>query len=154
MDRLQEYPSGYFRLLAPCPSERIEAAERRLGAMPPTLKDMLQHFNGAELFIAAVPMLTICGVTTVPPLSPLEWGENWYIDKLTPDWRTSGSNRDNDWAIGIMNYGGLILFNESHGIGEWDTSESRWLFESMVLDDWVEKVIADGETMMAELNIR
>jgi hypothetical protein len=118
--------------------------------MPATLKDMLQHFNGAELFIGGLPMLTIFGVTTIPSLPPLEWAEDWYIDKLTPNWRMSGSNRDKDWAIGMTNYGGLILFNESHGISEWDGGESRLVFKSMVLDDWVEKVIADGETMMAE----
>jgi hypothetical protein len=150
MDHLQTYPPTYHRLLAPGPPERIEAAERQLGTMPTTLKDMLQHFNGAELFIGGLPMLTIFGATTIPPLPPLEWAEDWYIDKLTPDWRMSGSNRDKDWAIGMTSYGGLILFNESYGISEWDTGESRWVFESIVLDDWVEKVIADGEAMMAD----
>ena len=51
----------------------------------------------------------------------------------------------------MMNYGGLILFDESRDISEWDTGESRWLLENMAFGDWIEKVIADGETMMAEL---
>jgi hypothetical protein len=120
------------------PHVRIAVAEKQFGTMPAIAREMLQHFNGAELFV-------------VPPLPPLEWGEDWYIDKLTPAWRASGLNRDRDWAVAMMNYGGLILFNESRGISEWDTGESRWLLENMAFGDWIEKVIADGETMMAEL---
>jgi hypothetical protein len=133
------------------PHVRIAVAEKQFGTMPAIAREMLQHFNGAELFVASGPMLTLFGLTTVPPLPPLEWGEDWYIDKLTPAWRASGLNRDRDWAVAMMNYGGLILFNESRGISEWDTGESRWLLENMAFGDWIEKVIADGETMMAEL---
>ena len=150
MDRLRNYPSSYHHFLAPCPPDRITAAETELGTMPEVLRDMLQHFNGAELFDATDPLLTLFGVTTVPPLPPLEWGEDWYIDKFTPYWRASGANLDDDWAIGMMNYGGLILFNQSRGISEWDTGERRWLLENTSLDDWIEKVIVDGETVMEE----
>ena len=150
MDRLRKYPPSYHHFLAPCPPDRITAAEAKLGTMPEVLKDMLQHFNGAKLFDAADPMLRIFGVTTVPPLPRFEYAEDWYIDKFTPPWRASGANLDDDWAIGMMNYGGLILFNQSRGISEWDTGERRWLLENTSLDDWIEKVIVDGETTMEE----
>src|SRR5262249_572409 len=140
---------SYHQFLAPCPRDRITAAETKLGTMPEVLRDMLQHFNGAELFVATGPLLTLFGVTTVPPR---EWGGDWYIDKFTPSWRASGADLDDDWAIGMMNYGGLILFNQSCGISEWDIGEGRWLLENTSLDDWIEKVIVDGETMMEELN--
>ncbi len=39
----------------------------------------------------------------------MEWGADWYIDKFTPKWRESGPNRSGDWAIGMTNYGGLLL---------------------------------------------
>jgi hypothetical protein len=152
-DRLREYPANYHHFLAPCPHDRIASAERQLGTVPAILKKMLQHFNGAELFIAAAPLLTLFGMTAAPPLSSLEWGEDWYIDKFTPAWRASGPDRDNDWAIGMKNYGGLILFNESQGISEWDTSERRWLLDKILFGDWIEEILAEGETMMAELNL-
>jgi hypothetical protein len=148
MDRLRKYPPSYHKFLAPCPRDRITASETRLGTMPEVLKDMVQHFNGAELFDATGPLLTLFGVTTVPPLPPLEWAEDWYIDKFTPHWRAWGANRDDDWVIGMMSYGGLILFNQSRGISEWDTGERRWLLENTLLDDWIEKVIVHGEAMI------
>ena len=153
--RLRKYPADYHHFLAPCPQHRIADAGKQLGTMPAILKQMLENFNGAELFVDACgggAMLSLFGLTTVPPLPPLEWGEDWYIDRFTPHWRAAGTDRDDDWAIGMENYGGLILFNESRGISEWGTSERGWLLENVVFGDWIEKVIADGETVMAELN--
>jgi len=152
-DRLRTYPPSYHQFLAPCPHHRITAVEEEIGHMPVVLRQMLEHFNGAKLFIATGPMLRVFGLSTIPPLPPLEWGEDWYIDKFTPKWRASGPNRNGDWAIGMTNYGGLLLFSESRGIKEWDTGESRWLFADMPFDEWIEKVIKDGEVMMAELKL-
>jgi hypothetical protein len=53
----------------------------------------------------------------------------------------------------MTNYGGLILFSESRGIKEWDTGEIRWLLEDIPFGEWIEKVISDGEIMMAELKL-
>jgi hypothetical protein len=112
--------------------------------------------NGAELFIGgsgAGPMLTLFRISTIPSLPSLEWADDWYIDKLTPKWRERGPNRNDDWAIGMTNYGGLILFSESRGIKEWDTGETRWLLEDITFGEWIEKVIVDGEIMITELKL-
>jgi hypothetical protein len=148
LDRMRRYPCKF---LPPCQDDLIAAVEKNLGSLPSAIKEMLKHFNGAELFIATGPLLTVFGLSTVPLLPPLEWGEDWYIDKFTPSWRASSLSRDGDWAIGMMNYDGVILFNEHQGISEWDRGESRWLLENLTLSDWIERVISDGETMMAEL---
>ena len=153
IDRLRKYPCSHHQFLAPCPHDRIANVEEKFGAMPAILREMLEHFNGAKLFIEGLPLLTLFRISTVPPPRSLEWGEDWYIDKFTPKWRESGPNRNDDWAIGMMNYGGLIFFSESRGIKEWDTGESRWLLEDIPFAEWIEKVRRDGEIMMAELKL-
>ena len=50
----------------------------------------------------------------------------------------------------MTNYGGLILLNASQGVKEWDTGEGHWLFKAMPFDQWIEKVIHDGDVMMEE----
>jgi hypothetical protein len=62
MDRLRKYPWGHHEFLAPCPHDGIAAFEEKLGVMPAILWGMLEHFNGAELFIGGLgagPMLTL-----------------------------------------------------------------------------------------------
>jgi hypothetical protein len=156
VDRLRKYPRGHHQFLAPCPHDGIAAVEKTFGAMPAIIRGMLEHFNGAELIIGGLgagPMLTLFRISTTPSLPSLKWGDDWYIDNLTPKWRERGPNRNNDWAIGMTNYGGLILFSESRGIKEWDTGETRWLLEDIPFGDWIEKVISEGEVMMVELKL-
>jgi hypothetical protein len=128
--------------------ERIEAVERQLGELPATVKNMLGHFNGAKLFDSCIRLF---GITTVTPLSPLEWTPELCIDTYTPRWRAAGSNRQGDWAIGITNYGGLILFERNEMVKEWDTGQSIWLLKSIKFVDWMENVISEAEVAMAEV---
>lgn len=150
LNRLRAYPSYFHQILPPCPSERINAVENELGKLPTVLKAMLRHFNGAKLFLSAGPSFSLFGVSTIPPLPPFEWAPNWYIDKFTPLWRTAGSNRQSDWAIAMTNYGGLILLDGDGAIKEWDTGQSTWLSKSLPFGEWMEKVISEGEIIMAE----
>jgi hypothetical protein len=148
--RLRAYPSHFHRILPPCPGERIEAVEKELGKLPTSLTAMLTHANGAELFICPDASFTLFGISTNPPLPPFEWAPDWYIDKFTPKWRAAGSNRHDDWAIAMTNYGGLILLDRLETIKEWDTGQSIWLVEGLALSEWIEKVISEGEVIMAE----
>jgi hypothetical protein len=145
--RLQAYPSHFHRILPPCPEERIEAVEKELGTLPATLKAMLNRFSGAKLFDSS---FNLFGISTNLPPSPLEWSPEWCIDTFTPRWRAAGSNRQGDWAIGMTNYGGLILLNENETIKEWDTGQSTWLSNDLPLGAWIENVISEGEVIMAE----
>jgi hypothetical protein len=151
LTRLQAYPRHVHRILPPCPEDRIRFAEKELGKLPTTLEAMLKRFNGARLFIKTGPAVSLFGIATVPPLPPLEWAPDWYIEKLTPAWRAAGSNRQGDWAIAMTNYGGLILLDETETIKEWDTGQCTWLIENMAFGEWIEKEIAEGEEMMAEV---
>lgn len=145
--RLQAYPPHFHRILPPCPGERIEAVEKELGKLPTTLKAMLRHFNGAKLFDAS---FSLFGISLIPPLPPLEWAPEWCVDKFTRKWRAAGSGRQGDWAIAMTNYGGLILLNGNERIKEWDTSQSTWLLKDLPVGEWIEKVISEGEVIMAE----
>ena len=77
-----------------------------------------------------------------------------YIDKFTPKWRESGPNRSGDWAIGMTNYGGLLLFQCNLGASKNGIPVRADGFSQIChFDDWIEKVIKDGEVMMAELKL-
>ena len=145
--RLQAYPSGFHQFLPPCLEERIYSVEKELGELPTTLKEMLRHFNGAKLFDGSFRLF---GISVTPPLPPLEWAPEWCIDAFTRRWRAAGSNRECDWAIGITNYGGLILLNDNETVKEWDTGQSIWLSRDLPLETWIENVISEGEAIMAE----
>lgn len=126
----------------------MKAVELELGIMPLTLKEMLSQFNGAKLFVRAIPFLRLFRVSTVPAPSPLEWAPEWCIDTYTRKWREADNGRDNDWAFAITNYGGLLLLDETESIKEWDTQQGVWLARDVLLTEWIEKMICDGEQMM------
>ena len=150
MIRLKAYPSHFHRLLPPTPAARIGEIEIELGKLPNTLATMLRHFNGARLFISAGASFSIFGISSIPPLPPLEWAPEWCIDTFTPRWRAAGANRENDWAIAMTSYGGLILLDENETIKEWDTSQSTWMSNSLPVGDWIENIISEGEAIMSE----
>src|ERR1700687_2139736 len=104
--RLRSYPPNIHRLLPPCPRERIATVESEQGQLPKALKEMLKRMNGGELFIRAGPMLSVFGISIVPPLPPTEWAPDWWIDKFTPTWRQAGLGGQDDWVIAMMNFGG------------------------------------------------
>lgn len=148
LKRLREHPSCFHRILPPCQEEQIESVESKLGNLPQTLKEMLIRFNGAELFISGTPLLSFFRISATPPLPPLEWAAEWCIDIYTKKWRDAGSNRKTDWAIAMTNYGGLILLDADQVIKEWDTGESRWVFEGMLFEQWIKKVLSEGDMVM------
>ena len=148
--RLRAYPPHYHHILPPCTPDRIKVIERKLGRLPPALVGMLRRFNGAELFVSAIPAFTLFGVSTCPQPSAFEWAQGWYIDTYTPQWRETGRDREHDWALGMTSYGGLILLDETEIVSEWGTAEGEWLSRGVSLGDWTEKVIREGEEIMAE----
>lgn len=149
--RLRQDPPHYHRFLAPCPTGRLTAVEQELGKLPPVLGNILRQFNGAELFVKAGPALTLFGISTIPPLSPLEWAQDWYIDKFTPAWRAAGTNRQDDWAIAMTSYGVLSLLDPDGTVKEWDTNRGVWEAAKVGFAEWLEKVIREGEIILAEL---
>jgi hypothetical protein len=147
--RLDAYGSGVHRILPPCPEDRLEAVQTQFGKMPGELIEMLQFFNGGRLFINAMQLVSLFGISTIPPLPPFEWAPDWYIDKVTPAWRSSGS-RENEWAIAMMNYGGLIILADDGTTKEWDTSQRTWTPGAWQFDEWMEKLLREGDAYMRE----
>jgi hypothetical protein len=109
--QLRAYPIGTHRLLPPCPEPRLEAVQAELGTIPEVLVEMLRRFNGAELFEKCGALITIFGISTTPPLPPMDWAEDWYIDKFTPTWRSVFS-RPQDWTVAMWNYGVLVVLDQ------------------------------------------
>ena len=151
LGRLAAYPPRVQRLQPPCLPERILALEAELGNMPTPLVQMLGHFNGAELFFKGMPFITLFGVSMVPPLPPLKWAPDWYVDKFTPAWRNAGKGRQRDWVIGIKNYGALAVMGSDASVSEWDTSAKRWSIQRFSFEDWFDDVLREGETVLREL---
>lgn len=148
--RLRSYSANINQLLPPCPEDRIRAVQAELGEIPRVLVNMLSHFNGGELFVDHGPLISIFGISTIPPLPPLEWAPDWYIDKFTPSWRSS-SNRRGDWVIAMWNYGGLVVLDECGLTKEWDTAVGNWGERTLPLDEWVEDVFREGNAFLEEI---
>jgi len=148
--RLRMQAHGLHRLLEPCPEDRIQSVQKEFGELPLILATMVRRFNGSELFIVGGPLVTLLGISTVPPPPPLEWAPEWYIDKLTAKWRAEGRRRDADWAIAMTNYGGLVLLDSNGSVKEWDTADGRWLSKDRPFKDWIEGIMREGETMVRQ----
>jgi hypothetical protein len=131
--------------LPPCPPARIAEMESELGKLPAELHEMLRFFNGAELFIKAIPMVTIFGLS---PLSEREWPVDWYIDAFTRKWRTTANHRE-DWVFGIMNYGGLLISGSSGVTKQWDTASHRWEIGEMSIQDRFDGIVSEGLQYLA-----
>ncbi len=151
LERLKAYPISVNRLLPPCPEGRIDEVQADMGRFPEDLVGMLEYFNGAELFANTGPLVSIFGVSALPPLPPMEWAPEWCVDKFTPRWRAAGGGRQGDWAIAMMNYGGLIIMHSDGSLVEWDTAQRTWGAKSPDLAAWFEEILRDGDAYMREI---
>jgi hypothetical protein len=121
-----------------------------LGEIPPVLVEMLNQFNGARLFIRNGPLVSIFGISLIPPLPSMEWAPDWQIDKFTPAWRSADKGREREWVIGMMNYGELIIFDQSETVREWDTAQGIWGPKVWNFAGWIDDILAEGELYMRE----
>jgi hypothetical protein len=148
LDRLAQYPPETHRFLPPCSEQRMVEVTAELGEIPEQIKDMLHKFNGAELFIRNGPMITLFGISPVPPLAEVEWAQDWWIDKFTPAWRAA-FHREKDWAIAISNYDGLTVLDDESRVREWDRGAHRWGPTDPDLGAWIERILKEGEEYMS-----
>jgi hypothetical protein len=149
--RLGGYPAGTHELLPPCSEERLRAVQSEYGRLPNEILEMLRHFNGARLFVDAIQLVAIFGVSTIPALPPFEWAEDWYIDKFTPWWRAGSEDRQKDWAIAMMNYGGVVIVGGDGRVREWDTAQRMWDPRSFDnFDEWVQEILREGDAYLKE----
>jgi len=144
--RLHSYPTGVIRLLPPCSQRRFSLAESQLGPIPSELIGMLRIFNGAELFIKALPLVTLFGLSC-GERPDSDWAPGWYVDKVTPEWRALTKNARH-WVIGMMNYGGLIILSDDGLVREWDTATNGWNTESWYFYEWIETTLREGDEYM------
>lgn len=147
MERLGSYAPGVHNILRPCEQGRIEAVEQELGKLPEPLIAMLRHFNGAELFISALPLVTVFGISPIRTIPALEWAPDWYIDKLSVQWRSS-HNRPRDWTIAMTNYGGLIVLGDDGMLREWDTGQAKWSPRKAGFAEWIEEILREGDAYL------
>jgi hypothetical protein len=136
---LQEDPAEAHELNPPCDEDEIGQIELEFGELPAATREMLRHFNGGELFIDAIPLVTLCGVSTPNVVLPsaLDLGSQ------TSTWRRT-SGRHADWVIGFTNYGGLLVAVGPGSIREWDSAQQRWEAETITYDQLFERILAEG----------
>lgn len=142
---LLEKHGNHHRLMPPCPLGCIQFIDQRWGKLPPVLCSMYRLFNGAELYIDSMPMLTILGIPTDPPQPPLIWPGNCCIDYWLTLWRSGGNL---GWPIARTNYDSLWIFHHET-VREWDRSIGDWAGEGRPLLDWTEQIIENGNKYLA-----
>jgi hypothetical protein len=144
-------PGIIHRIYSPCSSKDIQQVEKKFGKIPNDLLKMLNVFNGAILFIGSGGEFITFFKTSIKSSSPdPEWAPDWYIDKFTHEWRATKEAKATDWAIAMTNYGGLVIMHEDGSISEWDTAINGWTFNNMVLNQWMDVVIKEGNKMLNE----
>jgi len=147
VDRLGCLPGTRHKLKPACSSERIHEAGARLGLLPEETRRMLLIFNGAELFVDAMPQFTLFGLSEIIQDCRKS---TWFIDCYTPKWRLM-MNRPLDFVIGITCYDGVFVVRDCKRICEWNNGEERWLSEDQSYEEWVEGLIKDGMNTAKEL---
>ncbi len=140
VNRLKQLPANVTNLALPCPPERIAEERVRLGSWPSDLAEMLIVFNGGELFVDAMPFVTIFGLSLADDPPELEWS----IDKFTPKWRAA-MQRPNEWIIGITNYGGIFVADENNVVREWDSAQKQWTNKPLSFDEWADFIFVEGQ---------
>jgi hypothetical protein len=110
---------------------------------------MTSQDEGNTLFVKTVPLVSILGISSIPPVPPREWAPEWYIDRLTPKWRASGHSHK-DWPIAIMNYGVVIVLDSGGVTREWDTGQRRWGTRKLTLGERMEDLLREGEVYLSE----
>ena len=149
--RLNSYPPGTNKLLPPCSEANLREVQSKFGRLPNGVIEMLRHFNGGKLFVKTAQLVSIFRLSTISSLPPMEWAEDYCIDKFTPWWRAAGEDRQNDWAIAMMNHGGLIIVDVDGRVREWDTAERMWDPHSFDdFDEWVEDTLREGDAFLKE----
>jgi hypothetical protein len=141
---LRSFPAKSQKLRAACPMQRINEEEGRLGRLPTDLSEMLLRFNGGELFIDAIPMITLFGLSL--PGDPPTF--DWFIDRSTSAWRAK-MGCPQDWVIGMTNYGGIAILGHDLLVGEWDSAQCKWTGGRMPFQDWLQRLFVEGAEYLA-----
>jgi hypothetical protein len=145
VSKLRLYPNEAMSFQPPCTPDRIASEETRLGTLPSDLRMMLEIFNGAELFVGAMPFLTLFGLSL--PDDPADL--TWYIDRFTPTWRAR-MNRPSDWVYGMTNYGGIVIYDRDEKVVEWDGAQQKWCRAPTRLEEWFDDMLREGAKTYSE----
>jgi hypothetical protein len=107
------------------------------------LVELLTTFNGAELFIDAMPMVTFFGVgsATNPALD---------LGIYTKKWRSSRPG-NTDWLIGVMNYGGFFVLNSAGLVAEWDSAQPGWLTAPCTPEELTTRLLSEGMDYLCDI---
>lgn len=143
------YPTGVHKILPPCSLSDLAALESTCGRPPDELTEMLQFFNGAELFIKTMPLVTFFPASSVNPPALLEWAPDWYIDTFTSAWRSNGHSQE-EWPFAITNYGVLLVLDGRGITREWDSGQRTWGDKELVMQDRLEDILLEGDTYLSE----
>lgn len=132
--------SGMHDFAQPCAPDDLARLEAEFGPLTETLRSMLREFNGAELFVDAMPLFTFFGARPGTPAVD--------IAEYTRGWRKGRPERQ-DWVIGVMNYGGYFILGSDERLREWDSAVSSWSDTNCTAEELVDRLLAEGPEYLA-----
>ena len=135
-------PAACHNVNEPCSRLDIDGLAGSLGPLPESLRQLLSAFDGAELFIDAIPLVTFFGSGVSRPHSIPDLRTN------TTTWRSSRSS-SSEWVFGAMSYGGYLVIDTIGTIREWDSAQHAWFGESFSSDQLVQRLLAEGPSYLA-----
>lgn len=144
IEKLNSYPHNVNNFNPPISMSNIKLFEEKFGILPASTREMLTFFNGAELFIDAIPMVSLFGISS----EESKLMDFFDISHQTHKWRDS-TKSSGSWVIGITNYGGLYVVVDDDKIREWDTSQCRWNEITKTYNELIDGILEEGiEYMM------
>jgi hypothetical protein len=132
-------------LAPPCTSIRVSEAQSRLGQMPAALSAMFAEFNGGELFVGAMPFITLFGLSNEDSWTT----DAWSVDASTQNWR-SVTGRHDEWVFGISNYGSIFVLDQLNKVCEWDPVQRTVLGQQESFEHWLSRIISEGAASLEE----
>src|SRR5688572_17437840 len=90
LEQLNRFPQGTHVLRPACAEEEITRIEHDVGKLPNDLRGLLRNFSGGELFIRAMPMITVFGAPHPSGESKVEWPSVCWLTEQVKLWHGAG----------------------------------------------------------------
>jgi len=139
LEQLAAFPGGTNILFPPCDDEQFRMIDTNIVNLPATLREMFSHFNGAELFVNAIPFVTLFG-TDVPTAK-------CNLITMNSNWQVSCGD-SSSVSFGMTNYGSILILGVDDCVREWDGQVGRFSDNDVMFDTWIDEIIRDGGQYM------
>lgn len=139
LEKLASFPDGVNNLFPPCKIEQLQEIDDKILNLPATLREMLMLFNGAELFVNAIPFVTLFG-TDIPTAKCNLITMNSVLQ--------NSCGQTSSVAFAMTNYGSILILGSDDCVKEWDGQTGQFSDDNVNLSLWIDETIRDGEQYM------